>query len=65
VRGHDLWHIAVLGSTLFGAAGAAIIALGSLIFDDPPPALARWRPVIAAVVAAAAVLVILEWTLVH
>jgi len=65
MSGHDLWHIAVLGSTLFGAAGAAIIALGSLVFDAPPPGLARWRGVIAAVVAAAVVLVVLEWTLVH
>lgn len=65
MTGHGLWHVAVLGSALFGAAGAAIIILAPLVFDAPPPGLARWRPLIAALVAVPALLVVVEWTLVH
>ena len=62
---HDLWHIAVLGSTLFAAAGAAILALGSLLWDDTPPGVVRARPSIIALVGVAGVLLALEWLGVH
>ena len=62
---HEIWHIAVLGSTLFAAAGVVILALSSLVFDEPPPGLSRARPAILALVGAAGALVALEWLGVH
>ena len=62
---HEIWHIAVLGSTLFAAAGVVILGLSSLVFDEPPPGLTRARPAILALVAAAGALVGLEWLGVH
>lgn len=62
---HDLWHVAVLGSTLFGAAGAILLALSPLLFERTPPGLARRRPLILALLGGAGVLIALEWTVVH
>jgi hypothetical protein len=62
---HEIWHIAVLGSTLFAAAAVVILALSALVFDEPPPGLTRARPAILALVAAAGALVGLEWLGVH
>ena len=62
---HDVWHITVLAATLFAGAGLVILLLGPLVFERPPPGLRRVRPVVAALVAMAAVLVLLEWTVVH
>ena len=49
---HEVWHIAVLAATLFGAAGAAILLLAPLVFDGCPPGLRQaidppcwWRSV--------------------
>jgi hypothetical protein len=65
VEGHDLWHLVVLGSTLMGAAGLAILALAPLIFEEPPPGLERAKPLVAGLVALAAVLLAAEWLGVH
>jgi hypothetical protein len=65
VTTHDLWHIAVLGSTLFAAAGVAILALGSLIWDETPPGVTKARPLILGLVAIAGILLVAEWTGVH
>lgn len=62
---HDLWHVAVLGSTLFAAAGVALLALAPLAFDTPPPGLRRARPAIVGLAAVAAALLVAEWLLVH
>lgn len=62
---HELWHVALLGSALFGAAGAALLFLGPLLFDGTPPGLERARPAVIALLLAAGALVVLEWTLVH
>ena len=62
---HRLWHVAVLAATLFAAAGAAILALAPLIFDEPPPGLRRVRPLLLALIALAGVLLVVEWTAVH
>ncbi|MGH2729411.1 MAG: hypothetical protein ACRDJI_02260 [Actinomycetota bacterium] len=61
---HDLWHIAVLGSTLFGAAGLLIVALGPLVLDSPRGA-ARARPFVLGLLALAGFLLLLEWLVVH
>jgi hypothetical protein len=55
----------VLGSTLFAAAGVAILGLGSLIWDETPPGVAKARPLILGLVLLAGVLLIVEWTGVH
>jgi hypothetical protein len=62
---HEIWHVAVLLSTLFAVAGVAILALGSLVFDEPPPGLARARPAILGLAALGGVLVAMEWLGVH
>jgi hypothetical protein len=62
---HELWHVAVLGSTLFGAAGAAILALSALVFDEPPPGLVRARPLLIGLIGLATLLVTWEWLVVH
>lgn len=65
MTGHDLWHVAVLGSTLFAAAGVAILVLAPLIFDETPRGVIRARPAIGAVVVLATVLLGLEWLGIH
>lgn len=62
---HELWHILVLTSTLFGAAGLAIVLLAPLVFDRPPPGLVRARPLVLALIGLAVVLLGVEWYAVH
>lgn len=65
MEAHDWWHMTVLGSTLFGAAGLGILALSSLVFEDTPPGLSRWRAVIWWLVGLAGVLLLVEWLGIH
>jgi hypothetical protein len=65
VSGHELWHALVLSTTLFGAAGLAIIVLAPLVFDEPPPGLVRARPLVVGAIAAAVVLLLVEWLAIH
>jgi hypothetical protein len=65
VQAHDLWHLVVLGTTLFGAAGLAIIGLAPLVFDEPPPGLARARPFLIGLIVAAVLLLLVEWLGIH
>ncbi|MDQ3956257.1 MAG: hypothetical protein M3285_11990 [Actinomycetota bacterium] len=62
---HEVWHVGVLGSTLFAAAGVVTLVLAPLIFDDPPPGLIKARPLILGLVTLAALLLALEWLGVH
>jgi hypothetical protein len=62
---HEVWHIVVLAAALFGAAGAAILLLAPLVFEVPPAGLERYRPALLTGIGAAAVLIVLEWTVVH
>ena len=62
---HEVWHITILAATLFAAAGGAILLLAPLVFDRPPPGIAKYRPALLVAIGAAIVLVILEWTVVH
>jgi hypothetical protein len=65
MEAHDWWHLVVLGTTLFGAAGLAILALVPLVFEETPPGLARFRPLIWWLVGMATALLIGEWLGVH
>jgi hypothetical protein len=65
VRAHELWHVLVLASTLFGAAAAALLLLTPLVFEAPPPGLARARPFLVGAIALAVVVFSTEWLVVH
>ncbi|MDQ3784437.1 MAG: hypothetical protein M3360_06100 [Actinomycetota bacterium] len=62
---HELWHVTVLTSTLFAAAGLAIVLLAPLVFDPPPPGLMGARPLVFALAGVAALLLVAEWTAIH
>jgi hypothetical protein len=62
---HEVWHIVVLAAALFGAAGAAILLLAPLVFEVPPSGLRRFRPALLTGIGMAAVLIVMEWTVVH
>ena len=61
--GHDLLHVAVLTSTILGAAGIAVAAVWPLVSDSPLPA--RGRNLALGGAALAALLVLVEWRVVH
>jgi hypothetical protein len=62
---HEVWHVTVLASTLFAAAGLAIVLLAPLVFDPPPPGLLGARPLVLALAGVAAMLLVAEWTAIH
>ena len=62
---HDLWHVLLLGTILFGAAGAAIVLLAPLLFEDRSIALERARPVVLGILLAGGFLLALEWLVLH
>lgn len=62
---HDLWHIAVLLTTLLAAAGIGVLLLAPLLFDEPPKGLAENRRYIWGLVVVAGVLLVVEWQAVH
>lgn len=62
---HTAWHIFVLAATLMAAAGAAVVALSPLLFDEPPPGLTRARPLVFALIGLAIVLLAVEWLAIH
>lgn len=62
---HRLWHVAVLGSTLLGGAGLAIVLLTPLLFEEAPPSLVRMRSIAWALAAFALVLLVVEWLVIH
>ena len=62
---HRVWHVVVLTTTLVAVAGAAIVVLAPLLFEDRSGALDRARPVVVGLVVAAAILLVSEWLVVH
>ena len=60
---HELLHVAVLVSTLGGAASLAILVLWPLVADSPMPSATAW--ILTGVVALAALVLLLEWRIVH
>jgi hypothetical protein len=61
---HKAWHVAVLGATLFGAAGLVIVLLGPLVLESSA-GLRRARPLVVGLLGLAALLLIVEWLFVH
>jgi hypothetical protein len=61
---HALWHVFVLVSALLAAAGALILLLGPLFFP-PEPGLRRGRLAAWALVSFGALVVVVEWQVVH
>ncbi len=62
---HELWHVTVLASTLFAAAGLAIVLLAPLVFDPPPPGLTGARALVFVLAGVAVLLLVAEWTTIH
>jgi hypothetical protein len=62
---HRVWHVVVLATTLFAVAGTAIVVLAPLLFEGRSGALDRARPVVLGLFVAAAILLVLEWLVVH
>jgi hypothetical protein len=65
VSGHEVWHVVVLASTLFGGAGALILVLGPLVFDSPAYPPARVRPFVVGLILLAVGVFLAEWLVVH
>ena len=63
MEGHELLHVAILASTIMGAAGLALLVLWPLLFEIRPSA--RTVAALIAGVAVAGVLLLVEWRLVH
>jgi hypothetical protein len=60
---HQVLHIAILVSTLLGAAGVAIYVFWPILFEDPMPAPARNG--LLGIVFVAVILLLVEWRIVH
>jgi hypothetical protein len=60
---HKLLHIAILSSTILGAAGLALLVLWPMIFEGPLEGITR--SILLASVLVAVVLFLLEWRVVH
>ena len=60
---HDLLHLAILASTLLGAAGLVLLVVWPLFSETPLSPPARWA--LGALVATGAALLLVEWLLVH
>ena len=62
---HEVWHVTVLATSLFGGAAVALVALAPLVFDAPPEGLVRARPYLLGLGLLAAILLAVEWLGVH
>jgi ABC-type bacteriocin/lantibiotic exporter with double-glycine peptidase domain len=60
---HEWLHVAILASTLLGAAGLLTVVMWPLVTDQPLVPAAR--NVLLALIALGAVLLVVEWRLVH
>jgi hypothetical protein len=65
VDSHELWHVVVLASTLFGGAGALILLVAPLVFESLPEGLVRARPLVVGLILLAGVVFLAEWLVVH
>ena len=62
---HDLWHVLLLATILFGLAGAAIVLLAPVLFESRSAPLERARPLVLGLLAGGAFLLALEWLVLH
>ena len=60
---HQALHVAILATTLIGAAGLVMFLLWPVIFDAPPPP--ATRRILLALVGVGLLLFLLEWLIVH
>jgi hypothetical protein len=60
---HQALHVAILATTLIGAAGLAMFLLWPVIFDAPVPG--PTRRILLALVGIGLLLFLVEWLLVH
>ena len=60
---HELLHISILVTTLFGAAGLVLLVLWPLFGESRMPG--TTRKVLSALVVLGAVLLLVEWRFVH
>lgn len=60
---HEVLHLAILVSTLLGGAGLVLLLVWPLMSQSPLPGATKWA--LAALVALAALLLLVEWRLVH
>jgi hypothetical protein len=65
VSSHELWHVLVLASTLFGGAAALILVVAPQVFDSLPEGLARARPLVMGLIFLALGVFLAEWLVVH
>jgi hypothetical protein len=65
MTGHQVLHVILLWSTLCAAAGLAILVLSPLVFESPPPGLAKARPIVLGLVGVAVLSLLVEWLGVH
>lgn len=62
---HEIWHVTVLVTSLFGGAALALVALAPLVFESAPEGFARVRPYLIALGGVAGILLLVEWLGVH
>ena len=65
MESHELWHVAVLASTLIAAGGLGLLVLAPLLFEETPVGLARARPLVLGLIGVAAGVLLVEWLFVH
>jgi hypothetical protein len=62
---HQMWHVAVLATTLLAAAAAVIVWLAPLLLEPGSGIRGRARRPVGLLVAVAALLLAVEWLWVH
>jgi hypothetical protein len=62
---HQVWHVAVLATTLLAAAAVVIVWLAPLLLESGGTTRGRARRPVGLLVAVAALLLAVEWLVVH
>jgi hypothetical protein len=62
---HQIWHVAVLGTTLVAAAAGVIVWLGPLMLEWRGGALRVARRLMLAMLGLALALIATEWLVIH
>jgi hypothetical protein len=62
---HQLWHVAVLGTTLLAVAGGVIVSLAPLLLDLRNEVVRSARRLMLAMLVLALGLVTTEWLVIH